>query len=269
MLFLSALILASRAATIAAAPAVFPPGQLHVRHDEVLLYGNGRHQVMKRSDLAALEAARKNPPPMPAWMDTSIPTLYGDQYIPATDNETNTAPQKRGHHEKDTLYIINPESDEFLDWDIATTTTMCSNGGYYNNFGTYTTTSISNSVSVGGGFDLKIVKDVLGMSFNTDYTRTWGTSKSITTSLYVGKETCGVVVLNAWTTRSKGYVWSGVVGESEGDKAGSLSEYQADRHKSKNYDGFEWVDGIISVCSTPMINGTLQRVKRCIGEGWL
>lgn len=269
MFFLSSLVLASSAALIAAAPAAPPsvPGHVHVYPDEILLLGNGRHQVMKRSEFAALEAARKNPPPMPAWMNTSIPTLYGGKYIPAIGEETKPTLAKRD--KKETIYVIGPESPKFLDWDVATTITMCSTGGYYNSFGTYTTTSIANSVSVGGGVDLKLVKAVLGFSLSTDYSRTWTDSKTITTTMYVPKDRCGVAVLNPWTYRSSGFVWSGNVGQSEGDNAGSMTEYQADRHDNKKYDSFSWVDGIMSVCSTPMVNGTIVPVPRCIGQGFL
>ena len=65
--------LAAAATLVSAAPAA-----IHLRADDVLLYGQGRYTVMKRADFDELEAYRRNNtvPPMPAHLDPNFPCKY-------------------------------------------------------------------------------------------------------------------------------------------------------------------------------------------------
>ena len=94
-----------------AATALAAPATITLREDDVLLYGNGRYQLMKRTDLSELEAARKNGtvPPMPSYLDPKLITTTGS-------NNTST-PQVRSLQSRDDSTIIIPAPDNrFLGW---------------------------------------------------------------------------------------------------------------------------------------------------------
>jgi len=248
MVFLSALILASRAALIAAAPATFPPGQLPVRPDKVFSFGNGH-------------------------ADSSIPTIQREQHIPASGHNANPAPRKRGGTKNDIIIIPDPDTEPFLDWDIPLSPTLCSNGGYYNNIQLTETTTITNTIAVSGGFDVKVIKNVLGARFGVDYSKSWSIGKSTSLTGYVEKGKCGKFVVNPWTWQTTGRVWSGVVGESEGDAAGSIvSEYKSNRY-TDSPGVKEWVNGTYSVCQYAMANTSQPSINvpihRCLGDGYM
>lgn len=98
------------AATVLSAPA-----PIILREDDVLLYGNGRYQLMKRTELDELEAIRKNGtlPPMPGSLDPKLITTSGISN--AIDN--TTSPQPRSLRSRDDATIIIPAPDNrFLGW---------------------------------------------------------------------------------------------------------------------------------------------------------
>ncbi|KAI8941991.1 hypothetical protein NX059_000101 [Plenodomus lindquistii] len=244
MHFTSAFVLASSAALIAAAPA-----PINIGADDVILHGNGRYAVMKRSDLEALEAARNaaTAPPKPSYLDDSIATFSG--------SETNVTPGRLSKRAGDTIIIPNPKS-RFLGWDMLMSTVV---KGAPTSVAVTSGHSISNSISVGVSSDISIIKEFLSVSTSVDYSTTWESNQSQQFTAEVPAGKFGAFVSNAWTHRESGNIWSGKIGES-----GDLTYYQADSFDSKNYGELSWVDGVISLCT-----GDEFPLKRCIGEGTL
>jgi hypothetical protein len=147
----------------ASASLVFAaPAPLNVGTDDVILYGNGRHSLMKRADFAELEAARSAAiaPPKPGYLNDALTTYTG--------NETSNTLQRLSKRDA-TLILPNPKS-RFLGWDIQMSqvvkgapTSISVSSGY----------SISNTISVGTSSQFTLVKDFLSVSMSVDYSQSW------------------------------------------------------------------------------------------------
>lgn len=237
-------LLASSAILTSAAPT----SPINIGPDDVVLYGNGRYSLMKRTDLAELQAARENGivPPMPNYLDN---TLY---HGPENSTSDSSLPTKR--FDSSTVIIKNPAS-RFLGWDILMSSVLkgpssiAVTSGY----------EISNSISVGTSATFTLVKDFLESSLSIDYTSSWTSSQSQQFTANVPEGKYGAFVSNPWTNRQSGNVFEGVIGSE-----GSLTYYQADSFESKSFDNLAWVDGVISLCT-----GDSFPMKRCLGDGTL
>lgn len=238
-----ALIIASGLACVSAAPAPFVVGL-----DDVILVGNGRLSVMKRSELKELEDARNavSAPPKPSHLEDNLVTYTGKQAA---------APLSKLRKRDDSIIIPNPNS-RFLGWDVQMSqivkgapTSVSVSSGY----------SIGNSISVGAGIDFTLIQKYLSASLSIDYTHTWTSEQSQLFRADVPEGKYGAFVSNPWTNRASGNVWTGSIG---GD--GTLTPYQADSFDNKRFDAMEWVDGVISLCV-----GDEFPLKRCVGEGTL
>jgi hypothetical protein len=236
-----AFLIASIMTTISAAPAPITVGT-----DDVILYGNGRLSVMKRSEFTELDAARKSgvAPPKPGHLDDSLITYTG--------NKTNVPVLRLA--KRDTTLIIPGASNRFLGWDVQMSqvvkgapTSISVSSGY----------SISNTISVGTSSQLTLVKDFLSVSMHVDYSRSWQSTQSQQFQVSVPEGKYGAFVSNPWTNRASGNIWTGTIGGE-----GSLTYYQGDSFDSKKFDNMEWVDGVISLCT-----GDSFPLKRCLGEG--
>lgn len=238
-----AIICASSALLVAAAPA-----PIHMGADDVILHGKGRFTLMKRSDLAALEAARNSatPPPKPGYLDDTLTTFTG--------NQTKTPIKQL--NKRDTVIIVPKPESRFLGWDVQMSqvvkgapTTISVSSGY----------SISNTITVGTSSQLSLVKDYLSVSMSVDYSESWQSTQSQQFTAEVEEGKYGAFVSNPWTNRASGNVWTGNLG-----REGSLEYYQGDSFDTKRFDDMEWVDGVISLCT-----GDSFPLKRCLGEGTL
>lgn len=241
MHFTTALALASSAALVAAAPAI------QVGEDDVILYGKGYFSMIKRSQFEELQALRESGvvPPAPGYLDPTLTTVMGEEL----KNVSSSNLSKRAA----TIIIPNPPSD-FLGWDTQMSavvkgapTTITVTSGY----------SLANGITVGAGVDWTLIKDYLTISASTDYTRTWTSTSTQAFMAQVPANKYGAFVSNAYTHRESGNVWMGTIGSS-----GTLTPYQADSFKNKDYDGLSWVDGVISLCT-----GDTFPLKRCLGGG--
>ncbi|KAH7076107.1 hypothetical protein FB567DRAFT_535470 [Paraphoma chrysanthemicola] len=243
MHFTQTLALVSVAALAAAAPA-----PVNVGADDVILYGNGRFAMMKRSDLADLEAARNSPvaPPKPGYLDENLQTYTG--------NDTR-APNNQLNKRATSIIIPNPNS-RFLGWDVQMSQVV---KGAPTSISITSGFSITNSISVGTSASLSIVEEFLSVSMSIDYSQSWESSQSqqFTADVPIGKY--GAFVSNPWTDRASGNVWTGTIGGE-----GSLAYYQADSFAPKSFDTMNWVDGVISLCT-----GDSFPLNRCLGEGTL
>jgi hypothetical protein len=238
-----ALLFTSAIASISAAPAPITVGT-----DDVILYGNGRLSVMKRTEFTELEAARNSgiAPPKPGYLE--------DNLITYTGNATNSPGPRLA--KRDRTLIIPGASNRFLGWDVQMSqvvkgapTTISVSSGF----------SISNSITVGASSSLTLIKDFLSVSMHVDYSQSWQSTQSQSFQVSVPEGKYGAFVSNPWTNRATGNVWTGTIGGE-----GSLTYYQGDSFEAKQFDSMEWVDGVISLCT-----GDEFPLKRCLGEGTL
>lgn len=245
-------MLASQLITIVAmsTAAMAAPSTITLRSDDVVLYGKGRYQIMKRTVLEDLENFRKNGtvPPMPGYLNPDLHTISGSN---ATKNESHPI-QKR---DDNTIVIPNPDS-RFLGWDVQMSqvvkgapTTITVSSGY----------DISNSISVGVSTTISTVEAFLSASVSIDYSQSWTSSQTQQFAGAVPAGKYGAFVSNPWTNRKSGNVFQGRIGSE-----GTLSSYQADSFEQKAFGQMDWVDGVISLCV-----GDKFPLPRCLGEGTL
>lgn len=224
------------------------PAPIAITADDVILYGKGRFSVMKRSEMAELDAARQSGvvPPKPGYLDDSLFTYTG--------NETNTlsAPKTK----RDTTLIIPGPNSRFLGWDVQMSQVV---KGAPTSISVSSGFSISNSISVGVSTQISLVKDFLSVSMSIDYSQSWQSTQSQQFQASVPEGKYGAFVSNPWTKRASGNIWTGTIGGE-----GTLTYYQADSFEAKKFDTMEWVDGVISLCT-----GDTFPLKRCLGEGTL
>lgn len=232
--------------------AIAVPATIQLRADDVVLYGNGRYQIMKRSDFDELEKYRTNGivPPKPSYLDD---TMY---HGPGNDSTDPTAAAPIGKRDNSVTLIIPGAPNRFLGWDVQMSevvrgapTTVTVSSGY----------SISNTISVGVSSTFTLVKDFLQTSVSIDYSQSWTSTQTQSFSAPVPEGKYGAFVSNPWTNRQSGNVFQGVIGSD-----GSLSYYQADSFESKQFGSMNWVDGVISLCT-----GDAFPLPRCLGEGTL
>ncbi|KAJ4301737.1 hypothetical protein N0V90_003830 [Kalmusia sp. IMI 367209] len=228
------------------------PSTIQLREDDIVLYGKGRYQIMKRDDFTELQQARQNGtiPPMPGYLDTSL--IHSPDNSTTDGTNTRRSIKKRG---SETIIIPNAPQ-RFLGWDVQMSqvtkgapTTITVSSGY----------DISNSISVGTSASFTLVKDFLEASVSIDYSTSWTSSQSqqFTAEIPVGKY--GAFVSNPWTNRQSGNIFEGAIGSE-----GTLTYYQGDSFDSKSFDQMNWVDGVISLCT-----GDAFPLPRCLGEGTL
>lgn len=94
--------------------AMAAPSVITLRSDDVVLYGKGRYQIIKRTELDEIEALRKNGtvPPMPGYLDSNLITISG----PNANNSSQTENRPVQKREDSTIIVPGPDS-RFLGWD--------------------------------------------------------------------------------------------------------------------------------------------------------
>jgi hypothetical protein len=259
MYFTQLLAIVSTAVIATAAPTTVRT-PIQIGADDVILYGNGRYQLMKRVDFTELDDARKNSTvlPMPGYLNVSL--FHGPPAGTTNEKPNATTPSSSLEKRKNsaTIIIKNPAS-RFLGWDIqmsavvkgaqSTGTSISVTSGY----------TVANSISVGVATTFTLIESFLSASVSVDYSTTWTSSQSQVFQASVAAGKYGAWVSNAWTNRQSGYVFQGVIGEDS-----SPSYYQGDSFESKSFDSLAWVDGVISLCT-----GEEFPLKRCLGDGTL
>lgn len=249
MYFSSALLLAANAAFVLAAPAPASKS-IHIGEDDVLLYGDDRVKMMKRSEFDEINAAARNADldeTMPGYLNTELFTLSGSEL-------TKYSPEGVTKRSGRTLFIpFAPK--RFLGWDVIMSTVVKGPITISVSSGLFTANSITTSNSA----SLNIIKDFLTITTSKDYTDTWTTTQTqaFTADIPAGKY--GTLVSNAWTNRVSGNMWTGEIG---GD--GSLVYYQGDSFENKSYSNLNWVNGVVYRCL-----GDTKPLPRCHGRGTL
>lgn len=236
--------------------AAAPTSNIVVMEDEVVLYGSGRYQIMKRSEFhEKFSDYYFNQSSVPAQIDTRGITTYTSEQIEEIVVRETSNKIKRDNGD----VVIMGQKTRFLGWDVQISPIV--KGGP--NTGTFVAVaagySISNSIAIGVSAKLGLIEKVLSVS--ASFLRTWTTTNTQdqTLSFFVppGKIACWVS--NPWTNRQEGWVWTGTIGQQ-----GSLEYWRADQFESKQYNNLAWVDGVMQTCV-----GDDYPLKRCSGAGFL
>lgn len=149
------------------------------------------------------------------------------------------------------------KTETFTDWDVQMSPVVCAVGP-----ATITITdgySVSNSVSVSAGLDLKIIKEKLSSTLGIDFSKTWTSTAAIAVAMTVPDAHCGVMIWKPTTTRRYGSVMEGCVGALK--KTGT---FVADDRGTGSYNGIDWIAGARSLCAKP---GNNPPLSRCQGSG--
>ncbi|KAJ5107113.1 hypothetical protein N7456_003788 [Penicillium angulare] len=218
-----------------------------LQHDEVILYGEGRMEVVHESIYHALisEQGLSRIPP------EEEPALSGLSSI--GKNHTNL-------HARDecglTTAVVTDKSQTFIDWDVQMSPVVIGTG---TGIDVYVSSgySVSNSVSVSAGLDIKDITEKLGASLGIDYTKTWTTQTVINIKGNVQDGYSGVMITKPVKTRKTGRTLQGCLGAQK-----QTGTFSADSFDKGSYGGVEWVSGAITMCTKKEFP-----LSRCSGSG--
>ncbi|KAM0327192.1 hypothetical protein ACHAQA_006325 [Verticillium albo-atrum] len=219
--------------------------------DEVIIYGNGRMEVIHENTwLALLESE---------GISTETPEI-DHAFLEARDLDTS---EPEGHVLQSrqcasTTSFVTDRTQRFIDWDVQMSPVVLGVGNGLT-VAVASSYSVSNSVAVSAGLDIKFIKDRLGGSLGINYSRTWTTQASITLSGVVRDGEAGVWITKPWTNRRYGRTFQGCVGSMR-----QTGTFMADSHEEGSYEGVKWISGGISMCLKKQRSLPLTR---CSGSG--
>ncbi|EFQ27408.1 hypothetical protein CGRA01v4_04487 [Colletotrichum graminicola] len=213
-----------------AAPA---PSPVALNFDDVVVVGHdGTHQIMKSAEYDALQQSGSALAPAPPLKIRDV--------------------SRRDCAQSTEIQIMS--DDEFLNWDVAISPVLSSNGGaatvsVSNGY------SIANTVTVNAGITATIEK-VIGLSLSVSYAQSWTTTETQTIGFSVPEGQFGVVVSQPSVRRVTGNVLSGCTDSPD------KSSFVSDTYTSQSYGSLSWVKGVIRLC-----NSTTYPIPYCIGQG--
>ncbi|KAF9770787.1 hypothetical protein IL306_011606 [Fusarium sp. DS 682] len=221
-----------------------------LKQDEVILYGEGRMEVVHVSvweKLLESEGVDPNTPEIDHdWLK------FDAKAVGPRDLEERQSCAATSSYVTDTR-------QRFVDWDLQMSPVVIGAGRDGIAVSVASGFSVSNSVSVSAGLDLTAVKDRIGAAFGIDYSRTWTTQATVTVRGTVYPGEVGVVVTKPWTNRRYGREFRGCVGSMR-----QTGTFMADAHDEGSYEGVHWVSGGISMC---IKNQGGLPLTRCNGGG--
>lgn len=179
---------------------------------------------------------------------------------PADDENLSVeARDETGLHARQCEYqtaVITDRTQTFVDWDVQMSPVVIGTGS---GIDVYVSQgySVSNSVSVSAGLDLKFIKDKLGGSLGIDYSRTWSTQTAINIKGTVPNGYSGVMITKPIKTRKYGRALKGCLGSQT-----QTGTFMADSFQEGSYGGVKWVSGAITMCTKKQFP-----LSRCNGQG--
>ncbi|KIL85450.1 hypothetical protein FAVG1_11407 [Fusarium avenaceum] len=222
-----------------------------LKTDEVILYGEGRMEVVHKSvyhELIQSQSISEDIPVAPEKFPVTTPAVGS----PRPDNGSLD--------ERDecdlTTAVITDRSQTFVDWDVQMSPVIIGTGKGI----TVSVTSgfsVANSIGVSASGDWAAVKDKLGLSFGIDYSRTWTSSALINIGATVEDGFSGVMITKPIKTRKYGRVLKGCLGSQK-----ESGTFTADSYEEKEYAGIKWVSGAITLCAKKEFP-----LSRCTGSG--
>ncbi|KAM0284360.1 hypothetical protein ACHAO9_009285 [Fusarium lateritium] len=200
--------------------------------DVIVLKTDGTSQIMKAADLERLETA---------------PAIE-------TRNIVKKDLQRRDCQKSTEIQVLSEK--EFLNWDVAMSPVISSLGGAKATVSVTNGFTIANSLKVGVGFSIPVIKDILTSSLSIDYTQTWTSSQQQSLSFVVPDDHHGIIVSQPYVRRVQGRVLDGCTDEPD------KSEFISDSYESQSYGDLQWVKGIIRLCTSKT-----YPIPYCNGEG--
>ncbi|EOA85683.1 hypothetical protein ACJQWK_10481 [Exserohilum turcicum] len=252
MLLTQWLAFVASATVVTAAPApAAGSGDIVITADDVVLHGNGRIQVMKRSEFKGLfgdyHAILANQ------------TRHDANKVEHTEAQLNELKRNAKTKRDDRVILIPGRTDKFLDYDVQMSQIVKGIAGTGTRITIASGYSITNSLSINGGAEFNFVEDFFSAS--VDLTMTWETTSTQSQSLFAdvppGKFGCWVS--NPLNTRTYLNIWKGQIGSP-----GSLQEVYVNKFTSRQYENLAWVDGLLQLCI-----GDQSPLPRCLGTGFL
>lgn len=248
MLFQNAVAVITLTGLVSAAPAKNQPRIL--QHDDVILpRADGGFDIMKDWEWSDMERRLENEQ-RAAAMEAKRAALAGE-LVPAGAVTSGLA--SRGCEESSEVQVLTDTT--FTDWDVAMSPVIGATGGGASVEVTKGY-SVSNSLTIGTGIELTLVKDVFMASLSIDYSTEWTTEDSQTFSFSVNTGEYGVVVSNPLTRRVTGNYLDGCTDSP------TTTSFTADSRTSQTYTDLSWVSGPIRLC-----NSTTYPVPYCVGTG--
>ncbi|KAF2090367.1 hypothetical protein K490DRAFT_36431 [Saccharata proteae CBS 121410] len=215
--------------------------------DDMILVGNGRHQVIKKRDYEALRTRsvgmNNTIRSTPTWSNATIGVT---KKIPRELSE-------RGCEESSEVQINDPT--HFSNWDVAMSSVVTAEHAVASVSVTQGF-SLSNSLSVSAGVEVSTVEKLVSASLSVSYSVQWTTSDSIAYTFVVAAGKSGLVVSNPETTR---YTGTYIYGCTDSP---STADWTSDTYTSATMDGLEWVEGKIQLCTSDS-----YPVAYCVGTG--
>ncbi|OJJ42221.1 hypothetical protein ASPZODRAFT_125875 [Penicilliopsis zonata CBS 506.65] len=218
--------------------------------DEVILYGEGRMEVVHESIfhglLADQEISLEAPEVDESFLSFNSSDLSSD--LEARDEVSCGR----------TLALVTTSTQTFIDWDVQMSPVVIGTGT--NGLNVYVSSgySVSNSVSVSAGLDLgEITSKLSAISTGIDYTRTWSTQTVIQVNGNVPNGFSGVMITKPIKNRKYGKTMTGCIGSQT-----QSGTFMADSFEQGSYAGVSWVSGAITMCVKKQFPLT-----RCTGSG--
>ncbi|KAJ5175151.1 uncharacterized protein N7482_001028 [Penicillium canariense] len=213
--------------------------------DEVILYGEGRMEVVHESVYHALMAEQG------LTGKPEAPELPSTPY--ASHNGSDLSARANCH----TTAVVTDRSETFIDWDVQMSPVVIGAG---TGIDVYVSSgySVSNTLEVTAGLDVTAIKDKLGASLGIDYWRTWSTQTVVNIKGTVANGYSGVMITKPTTTRRYGRILTGCLGSQK-----QTGTFVADNHVDGSYAGVKWVQGAITMCMKKE-----YPLSRCEGGGY-
>lgn len=200
--------------------------------DIIVLKTDGTTEIMKATDLEALETA-------PAVKNFTAPSIKSIQ--------------RRDCKDSTEVQVLSDK--EFVNWDVPMSPVISSLGGSKATVSVSNGKTIGNSVTGGAGVSIPLLKSLLNVSLKIDYSKTWSSSQTQSLSFTVPENQHGIIVSQPYVRRIQGNVIDGCTGEAK-------DEFMSDSYESQSYGDMEWVKGIIRLCSSET-----YPIPFCNGEG--
>ncbi|KAJ5523816.1 hypothetical protein N7494_010466 [Penicillium frequentans] len=215
--------------------------------DEVILYGNGRMEVVHENTYHALLASQEISLDVPE-VDDTFRSIAHSGY-----NKTHLRARADCSY---TTAVVTDRSETFIDWDVQMSPVVIGTG---NGIDVYVSSgfAVSNSIGVSAGIDWKVIKDKLGVSLGIDYSHTWTTQTVINIKGTVPNGYSGCMITKPIKTRRFGRVLNGCIGSQV-----QTGTFQADSYQEGSYAGVKWVSGAITMCTKQEFP-----LSRCNGLG--
>jgi hypothetical protein len=219
---------------------------------EVLLYGNGRMEVVHETVYQAMLDADDL-----FNVNTTTPTdrpLSGTD-IEIVDDGNGTSPIDARCTWYEATQIT--QTQDFIDWDVPMSSVVQGDNNGKTTIAVTAGYTIANSISISVQSKWTMAKDFLETTFGISYTKTWTSSYATAYTFGITPGKYGVVVSRPRVTRRIGRTLAGCVGSMS-----TTSTFTADAHYQGSFNSLNWVQGAITTCER-----NSYPVARCLGSG--